>query len=146
MEIRYPGMAPTPAQLEKIMENAGREPDTRDLRDLDFNRRIDESLEGDDTPPKYEIRTEDFPDGVEMGIIPTLRNEVNQLIYSTHWEFQKRVLDHVDAMCATERQWTTMRRILMGIMTEQVEKTRMLVGQRIRQEIYRTNKPENEDE
>lgn len=129
MEIRYPGMAPSPAQLEKIMKVAQEEGSEVDS-------------EGGDVLPQYEIRTEDFPDGVQMGITPTLRNEVNQIIYSTHWEYQKRVLDHVDAACTTDRQWTSLRRILMGIMTEQVEKTRLLVSQRIRQELYKVTEPE----
>jgi hypothetical protein len=124
MEVRLAGMAPTPERLEKIMQAVGRETEKLDAEPESGN------------VPEYEIRTEDFPDGVYTGITATLRTEVTQIIYSTHWEYQKRVLDHVEAVIASDRQWAIVRRILMGIMTEQMEKTRLLVGQRIRQETF----------
>lgn len=120
------GMAPSPDQLEKIMQATQED-------------------EGGDVP-QYEIRQEEFPDGIGMGIASTLRTEVNQIIWSTCWEYQKRVLDHVEAICASDRQWTVVRKILMGVMTEQVEKTRMLVGQRIRQETYKTEEAEKDSD
>jgi hypothetical protein len=124
-ELRFSGLAPSPEQLEKIMKS---------------------TLAGEDSgdASQYEIRTNEFPDGVSGNIAPTLRNEVTQIIYSTHWEHQKRVLDQIESVVSSDRQWAIVRRILMGIMTEQVEKTRLLVGQRIQQEQYRTMEPQDE--
>ena len=124
MELRFPGLAPTPDQLSKIMKAAQEEA---------------ESDEGG--VPEFEIRTEDYPGGTTMNVTPNLRNEVTQLIYSTHWEYQKRVLDQIESVIPSDRQWAIVRRILMGIMTEQVERTRLLVGQRIRQEMFKTEEP-----
>jgi hypothetical protein len=114
MKIRYPGMAPTPNQLEKLRE-------------------IEEAQEGD--VHDNAIRQEDFPNGVTEGVAFPLRHEVNQIIWGTHWEYQKRILDHVEAIVASDRQWVVVRKILMAIMTEQVERTRTLVSQRIKQEL-----------
>lgn len=129
MELKFQGLAPNPDQLEKIMRAAQVE--------------AEEESGG---VPKFEIRQEDFPDGTNGNVTPNLKAEVTQIIYSTHWEYQKRVLDQVESIVPSDRQWAIVRRILMGIMTEQVERTRMLVGQRIRQESLRVTDPEDEEE
>lgn len=128
MELRFQGLAPNPEQLEKIMR---------------AQAQAEEEMGG---APQFEIRQEEYPDGANGSVTPTLKNEVTQIIYSTHWEYQKRVLDQVESVISSDRQWAIVRRILMGIMTEQVERTRMLVGQRIRQEMLRTTEAEDEVE
>jgi hypothetical protein len=128
MEIRYAGLAPTPETLKKI---------------LSVGEESGDSREGE--APQYEIRQEDYPAGASMGFAPTLGAEVAQIIYSTHWEYQKRILDHVEAVISSDRQWTIIRKILMGVMTEQVDRTRMLVGQKIRQAPQETNENEEQE-
>jgi len=127
--IRYSGLAPTPEQLQKMVEVGAQRSDELELGDV----------------PQNEIRQEEFPDGVAMGITPTLRNEVNQIIWSTHWEYQKRILDQIESIIVSDRQWTIVRKIVMGVMTEQVERMRLLVGQRIRQEMYKTTEAGDND-
>jgi hypothetical protein len=125
MQEERQGLAISPAQMEKMMQVAR------------------EQVEGD--VPQYEIRQEEYPDGVEGGITPTLRNQVTQIIYSTHWEYQKRVLDHIESVISSDRQWAIVRKILMSIMTEQVERTRLLVSQRIRQETIQEKERTSEN-
>lgn len=129
MEIRYPGLAPAPEQLQRMMDSG-------------LSDGAPEEKEGES--PQFEIRQEDYPSGSAVGFSPTLGAEVAQIVYSTHWEYQKRVLDHIEAVIASDRQWTIIRKILMNIMTEQVDRTRLLIGQKIRQEMNKTGESNDE--
>ena len=69
---------------------------------------------------------------------PYLKSEVGQKLMSVHWIYQKRILDHVEATIANERQWKIVRRIIMDIQTEQLNMMVHEVGQVIRN--YKENK------
>jgi hypothetical protein len=70
---------------------------------------------------------------------PYLKSEVSQKLMSLHWTYQKRVLDHTEAVIANERQWKIVRRIIMDIQTEQLNVMIQEVGQII------TRHKENKD-
>lgn len=123
MEIRYPGLAPSPEQLKKLID-------------------VGQGQIEEEEVPQFEIRQEDYPGGSAVGFNPTLGAEVSQLIYSVHWEHQKRILDYIESVISNDRQWTMVRKLLMNIMTEQVDKTKLLVSQKIRQELHK--EPEEE--
>lgn len=117
-----PGMAPTPRQLERLKGA---------LQDSSVEE--EEDLSVSEFPPR--------PRG--MGSAPPLHKEITQIMWSVHWQYQKRILDHVQAASSSDRQWIILRRIMMEIMTEQLDKMQALVGQRIRQENY--NKKDEQD-
>ena len=101
-----PGMAPTPEQLAK-----------------------QNSLERGEGPKA--------PKPMIEGEIPTLhplfRSEISQLVYGISWTYNKKILDHVEILCNTDRTWDIVRRVLMGLMTEEVETSQKVISQKIRE-------------
>jgi len=116
-------MAPTPEQLEKIREAvraSGK----------------DENEQGDVT---VIIRDQAWSE--ENGnVAPHLKHRVTQLIRSVHWEHQKKVLDLVEAIVGSDRQWIVVRKFLFDIQKQQEYKMTTLIGRMIAQEFM-----ENED-
>jgi hypothetical protein len=102
------GMAPTPDQLAKqreLKEKNGEEP------------------EG----PKSMV------EGPIPVLSPLFKSEISQLIYGIGWAYNKRVLDHMEVLCNNDRTWVIVRKIAMGIMTEQIETQQKIIGQKIRE-------------
>lgn len=74
------------------------------------------------------------PSGDEISVdSPLFRSEISQIIHGVSWTHQKRVLDHIEILCHNERQWEIVRKIVMGIQTEQTELLRRIIGQRVRE-------------
>lgn len=107
------GMAPTPESLNRLRQ-------------------------AQETPVKKEGKSGKRTT-IVSGSPPTgVKAEVYQIIYGLHWQYQKRVLD-ILKIVTDPSKWDTVRTIVMDIENEQIEATRILVGQRItdhlRQEI-----------
>src|SRR6266581_4952244 len=96
------GMAPTPEQLQKQkqLSEGGEAKGPRPM------------VEGD-IPPLH----------------PLFRSKISNLIYGMSWTYQKKILDHVEILCNNERTWEIVRRVVMGLMTEQVEVLQKIIGQ-----------------
>ena len=67
---------------------------------------------------------------------PLAISQVKQAIRSIFWQYQKRILDLVEVSTPSDRQWTTMRRVMQDIQNEQLEHTNAVVGQIMYQEMY----------
>jgi hypothetical protein len=78
-------------------------------------------------------------EGTLVSTAPKLQSDVMNMLRGSHWEYQKRVLDLVEAVVETDRQWAIVRRVLMDIMTEQVERQAAMIRQRIVQELKDQN-------
>lgn len=70
---------------------------------------------------------------------PSLRSEINQIIYGVHWQYQKQILNILRIVTDNEK-WDTTRTIVMDIQTEQIETMRALVGRRITDHLMQENK------
>src|SRR2546430_9438621 len=74
---------------------------------------------------------------------PLLKQEVQQILFGVHWQYQKRILDMMKIVTDPSK-WDVVRTITMDIQNEQVETQRVLIGQRITDYIIKENK-ENEN-
>jgi hypothetical protein len=99
------GMAPTPEALQR----------QKTIR------------EGNGEPPRPMVEGEIPVDS------PLFKSEISQLIHGISWLYQKRVLDHVEVLCNNDRSWEIVRKIVMGIQTEQTETLRKVIGGKVRE-------------
>lgn len=105
------GMAPTPAQMNALKLAGAQKPTP-----------VTKKKKGKESQKGVSLKSDSSPTGV--------RSQVNQILESVHWQYQKRVLDMAQIVCE-ESKWVLVRQKLMDIMTEQVNTTHTLVSQRI---------------
>lgn len=105
------GMAPTPEQMNSLRQAQMQKPTP-----VSKKKKGKESFKG------VTVKSDSNPTG--------LRSEVNQILQGLHWTYQKRILDMAQIVC-DESKWVLVRQKLMDIMTEQINTTHTLVGQRI---------------
>lgn len=64
---------------------------------------------------------------------PFFRTEISMIIWSIHWQYQKKLLDIVELLCRDDKQWTTARRMAMDVQNEQVDVLRVMVNKKIQE-------------
>lgn len=112
MEDRQ-GMAPTPAQLER-------------MRAVKMAQNHQEKVS-----KKNKNKGESQSVSLQSGSPPLgVKSDILNILNGKHWEFQKRVLDIIQIAVRPEK-WPTIRSIVMEIQTEQVDTQRILIGRRI---------------
>jgi hypothetical protein len=124
MNDRAYGMAPTPQQMERIKE-------ARAAAGLD-----NESEQG-----QFALRHESFPDGVKEGTPLGLDQELREIVYSLHWQFQKQIFDIVQAAIGHNPvQFPVVRKLIMDISTAQVKTQLRMIQKRFSQEMEKDGK------
>lgn len=110
------GMAPTPAQMEKIAE-------------------AKRAAGIEDGESAGAIRDDSFPDGVAEGDELGLDQEIRHIVYSLHWQYQKQIFDIVQAaMGHNTLQFPVVRRLIMDVSTAQVKTQLRMMQRRFAQE------------
>lgn len=57
------------------------------------------------------------------------------VLRGVHWEYQKRLLDQMEILCHSDRQWQVARRIAQDIQNEQVRRQEAFVRQFIAEHV-----------
>ena len=109
------GLAPTPEQMARLRE-------VQEIRSDDLENPVEQKRKKRGQGQKPFIR-------MTSGS-PPLKQEINQIIYGIHWQYQKRMLDILKIVTDNEK-WDTVRVIALDIINEQVETTHTLIGRRI---------------
>lgn len=114
------GMAPTPDQLDKLREARETQP-----------------------KPEKKKKVREPSSVVTMrNDSPPLKQEITQIIYGLHWQYNKRILDLIK-VAVPDKKWDTVRVLVMDVQNEHIESLRILVGQRITDYISKENKDIN---
>lgn len=61
--------------------------------------------------------------------------ELSGILTGVFWTHQKRILDHMEVLCHSDRQWQTVRRIAQDIQGEQLRQTSGIVRQYLTQAL-----------
>ena len=93
------------------------------LRQARHSAGIDEEENGEPSgPAQIVMRDEAFPDGIQEGTPLGLSKEVKQIVYALHWQFQKQILDIVQAALGhKEQQWLVVRKLMLDVSTTQIK-------------------------
>lgn len=114
-EIR--GMAPTPEVMEKIRQVQSTQPKE---------------------PKKKKVRAS-VRTVTMRSDAPPFQQEIVQIMYGLHWQYNKRVLDLI-RVAVPEKKWDITRTLVMDVQTEHIDNLRTLVVQRITELLSKEKK------